>query len=50
MRFTPARVGGRAVKQLVQQPFVFNISRSADAPLPPPGTAVLPPRVVQPRR
>jgi TonB family protein len=27
MRFTPARVGGRAVKQLVQQPFVFNVGR-----------------------
>ena len=27
MRFTPAKVGGRAVKQLVQQPFVFNVGR-----------------------
>lgn len=27
MRFLPAEVGGRKVKQLVQQPFVFNLSR-----------------------
>jgi protein TonB len=27
MRFQPAEVGGRKVKQLVQQPFVFNISK-----------------------
>jgi protein TonB len=27
MRFAPAEVGGRKVKQLVQQPFVFNISK-----------------------
>jgi protein TonB len=27
MRFYPAEVGGRKVKQLVQQPFVFNISK-----------------------
>ena len=26
MRFIPAEVGGHKVKQLVQQPFVFNIS------------------------
>jgi TonB family protein len=28
MRFTPAQVGGRAVKQLVQQPFTFGLSGS----------------------
>ena len=28
MRFTPAEIGGRKVKQLVQQPFTFGISRS----------------------
>ncbi len=27
MRFIPAEVGGRKVKQLVQQPFVFNLAR-----------------------
>ena len=27
MRFIPAEVGGRHVKQLVQQPYVFNINR-----------------------
>lgn len=27
MRFTPARVGGKAVKQLVQQPFGFRVAR-----------------------
>lgn len=27
MRFLPAEVGGRKVKQLVQQPFVFNLQR-----------------------
>jgi protein TonB len=27
MRFLPAEVGGRKVKQLVQQPFVFNRQR-----------------------
>jgi protein TonB len=27
MRFVPARVGGKKVKQLVQQPFVFQISK-----------------------
>lgn len=27
MRFAPAEVGGRKVKQLVQQPFVFNIQK-----------------------
>ncbi|MBI2795165.1 MAG: TonB family protein [Gemmatimonadetes bacterium] len=27
MRFIPAEVGGRHVKQLVQQPYVFNISK-----------------------
>lgn len=27
MRFEPARVGGRAVKQLVQSPFMFSLSR-----------------------
>jgi TonB family protein len=27
MRFTPAELSGRRVKQLVQQPFVFNIAR-----------------------
>ena len=27
MRFEPAQLGGRAVRQLVQQPFVFNIGR-----------------------
>lgn len=27
MRFLPAEVGGRKVKQLVQQPFVFNLAR-----------------------
>jgi periplasmic protein TonB len=27
MRFLPAEVGGRRVKQLVQQPFVFNLAR-----------------------
>jgi hypothetical protein len=26
MRFTAAKVGGRAVKQLVRQPFVFNLA------------------------
>lgn len=29
MRFTPARIGGRMVKQLVQQPFVFAIPAGA---------------------
>jgi TonB family protein len=28
MRFTPARVKGRAVKQVVQQPFTFSLARS----------------------
>ena len=27
MRFNPARVGGKAVRQLVQQPFTFSVSR-----------------------
>jgi len=27
MRFLPAEVGGRKVKQLVQQPFVFAIQK-----------------------
>jgi protein TonB len=27
MRFQPAEVGGRKVKQLVQQPFVFNLGK-----------------------
>ena len=27
MRFLPAEVGGRKVKQLVQQPFGFNINK-----------------------
>lgn len=27
MRFLPAEIGGRKVKQLVQQPFVFNLQR-----------------------
>mgnify|MGYP006140498415 CR=1 FL=1 len=27
MRFRPAEVGGRAVRQLVQQPFVFQLGR-----------------------
>jgi protein TonB len=27
MRFLPAEVGGRKVKQLVQQPFVFNLNK-----------------------
>ena len=27
MRFYPAEVGGRKVKQLVQQPFVFNLNK-----------------------
>ncbi|MBX3132674.1 MAG: TonB family protein [Gemmatimonadaceae bacterium] len=27
MRFLPAEIGGRKVKQLVQQPFVFNLAR-----------------------
>jgi protein TonB len=27
MRFVPAEVGGRKVKQLVQMPFVFTLSR-----------------------
>ena len=27
MRFLPAEVGGRKVKQLVQQPFVFNLTK-----------------------
>lgn len=27
MRFTPARIGGRGVRQLVQMPFVFTLSR-----------------------
>ena len=31
MRFTPAMVGGRKVKQLVMQPFVFQIADSAKA-------------------
>ncbi len=31
MRFTAAEVGGRKVKQLVQQPFVFDLSRSSPA-------------------
>ncbi len=34
MRFVPAEVNGRKVKQLVQQPFVFAISRT-DASVPP---------------
>jgi protein TonB len=28
MRFYPAEVGGRKVKQLVQQPFTFSLSKS----------------------
>jgi TonB family protein len=31
MRFTPARVGGHVVKQLVQQPFVFDAAAQARA-------------------
>jgi protein TonB len=27
MKFIPAEVGGRKVKQLVQQPFTFSISK-----------------------
>jgi protein TonB len=27
MRFLPAEIGGRKVKQLVQQPFVFALQR-----------------------
>jgi TonB family protein len=30
MRFAPALVGGRGVRQLVQQPFVFSLSKLAD--------------------
>jgi hypothetical protein len=28
MRFTPARIGGKAVRQLVQQPFTFSLHRT----------------------
>jgi protein TonB len=28
MRFYPAEVGGRKVKQLVQQPFTFSLQKS----------------------
>jgi TonB family protein len=32
MRYEPARVGGRAVRQLVQQPFAFSLARAAADP------------------
>ena len=34
MRFIPAEIGGRKVKQLVQQPFTFTTSESVDEPNP----------------
>ena len=39
MRFAPARVGGQAVKQLVQQPFTFSLSKGDNPSLaqPAPG-------------
>ena len=36
MLFIPAEIGGRKVKQLVQQPFMFTISGPADQPNPNP--------------
>jgi TonB family protein len=38
LRFVPAEVGGRKVRQLVQQPFVFSI----EAPAPPPADQARP--------
>jgi TonB family protein len=34
MHYEPGRLDGRAVRQLVQQPFVFALAASADAPSP----------------
>jgi TonB family protein len=36
MRYSAARIGGRAVRQVVQQPFMFALSRQAELPPPPP--------------
>ena len=33
MRFTAAEIGGKKVRQLVQQPFTFSLSRTPDAPV-----------------
>lgn len=48
MRFSPARVGGRPVKQLVQMPFSFSLVRGASRPISGIGQAVAsqPPKVV----
>ena len=55
MRFTPAMVGGRKVKQLVMEPFVFQVmdGRNAAAKLVPghdtmPGVLKLAPSVIKP--
>jgi TonB family protein len=55
MRFSPARVGGRKVKQLVMQPFVFQLADSTNAAskLAPrhdtmPGVLKLAPSVIKP--
>jgi TonB family protein len=45
MRFTPAEIGGRKVKQLIQQPFTFALSKSAIA-----GEVQIPNPAARPRR
>jgi TonB family protein len=45
MRFTPAEIGGRKVKQLIQQPFTFALSKSAIA-----GDVQIPNPAARPRR
>jgi TonB family protein len=53
MRFTPALVGGRKVKQLVMEPFVFQIMDSAKAASvrdTMPGVLKLAPSVIKPPR
>ena len=34
MRFSPARVGGRPVRQLLQQPFTFALSERVETAKP----------------
>jgi TonB family protein len=41
MRFNPALVGGRKVKQLVQMPFQFNLSHETSSQKPPEGPALV---------
>jgi TonB family protein len=48
MQFAPAQVGGKKVKQLLQMPFVFSLSKDATTPPPPPAANQSGVRVLQP--